>query len=121
MKKIITLATAGIFLLSLQGARAQREVQPPAIPPLLEGQRPLAQPETKEPVAPKKVEAEKTKPKSKAKGTAKAAKPSKKKVAAKKNGNKKKAPKAAKKKGSKATAKTKRPAAEAAAPAGPDE
>lgn len=120
MKKIITLATAGIFLLSLQGARAQREVQPPAVPPLLEGQRPLAQPETKEPVASKKVEAEKAKPKSKAKGTAKAAKPSKKKVAAKKNGNKKKAP-TAKKKGSKATAKTKKPAAEAAAPAGPDE
>ena len=37
MKKIITLATAGIFLLSLQGASAQREVEPPAVPPMLEG------------------------------------------------------------------------------------
>ena len=73
MKKIITLATAGIFLLSLQAARAQREVQPPAVPPMLEGQRPLATPETKEPTAPPKAGEEKAKPaKGKAKGKAQA-------------------------------------------------
>lgn len=67
MKKFITLATAGLFLLNLQGAWAQREVEPPAIPPMLEGQRPLAQPEAaKEPAAPKS-EVEKAKPKSKTK------------------------------------------------------
>jgi hypothetical protein len=49
MKKFITLASAGLLLVSLQGARAQREVEPPAVPPMLEGQRPLAQPETREP------------------------------------------------------------------------
>ena len=67
MKKIITLATAGIFLLSLQTARAQREVQPPAVPPMLESGRPLAQPETKEPAVPKQVEEGKAKAKTKAK------------------------------------------------------
>jgi hypothetical protein len=63
---IISLATAGLFLLSLNGAFAQREVEPPAIPPMLEGQRPLAQPETKEAVPPKP--AEEVKAKGKAKG-----------------------------------------------------
>jgi hypothetical protein len=72
MKRFITLATAGLLLMSLQGARAQREVEPPAIPPMLEGQRPLAQPETREPVAPKQTEVGKAKPKAKAKGKAKA-------------------------------------------------
>ena len=123
MKKIITLATAGIFLLSLQAARAQREVQPPAVPPMLEGQRPLAT-EPKEPAASQKVGEEKAKPAAKATSKGKAAKTTKKKTAAKKNGTKKKAPKVAKKKGTKGAAKTKRPAAEPAAPAetpGPDE
>jgi hypothetical protein len=58
MKKLITVATAGLFLLSLQGVQAQKEVEPPAVPPMLEGPRPLAQPETKEPAAPKKAEPE---------------------------------------------------------------
>ena len=122
MKKIITLATAGIFLLGLQPVWAQREVQPPAVPPMLEGQKPLATPETKEPAAPQKVGEEKAKPAAQAKSKAKTAKT--KKAAAKKNGNKKKAAKVAKKKGTKGAAKTKRPAAEPAAPAGtpgPDE
>ena len=66
MKKFITLASAGLLLFSLQGARAQREVEPPAVPPMLEGQRPLAQPETREPAAPKQTEAGKAKPKAKA-------------------------------------------------------
>jgi hypothetical protein len=118
MKKFITLATAGIFLLSLQGAMAQKEVQPPAVPPLLEGSKPLATPETREPVAPKQVEPEKAK--SKAKGKAKAGPKSKKKAARKKNGKKPKAPKAAKRKSSK-TAKKKHPAAGHAEPSGPDE
>lgn len=123
MKKIITLATAGVFLLSLQAARAQREVQAPAIPPMLEGQRPLATPESsKEPVAPKKVEEEKAKPKSKGKAKTKAAAASKKKkAAAKTNGSKKKAPKVAKKKSAKAATKTKKSVAETAAPAGTTE
>jgi hypothetical protein len=123
MKKMITLATAGIFLLSLQGAWAQREVAPPAVPPMLEGQKPLATPATKEPTAPPKAGEVKAKPtKSKATGTAKATPKAKSKTASAKNG--KKAPKVAKKKGSKATTKTKKPAAEPTAPAppgGPDE
>jgi len=124
MKKIITLATAGIFLLSLQGARAQKEVPPPAVPPMLEGQRPLATPETKEPAAPQKVGEEKAKPPGKVKGKAKTAQTTKKKTAAKKNGNKKTAPKVAKKKGQKGAGKTKKPTGEPATPAGtpgPDE
>jgi hypothetical protein len=71
MKKFITLASAGLLLFSLQGARAQREVEPPAVPPMLEGQKPLAQPETREPAAPKQPEAVKATPKAKATATAK--------------------------------------------------
>ena len=74
MKKFITLASAGLLLFSLQGARAQREVEPPAVPPMLEGQRPLAQPETREPAAPKQTEAGKAKTKAKAKADKKAQK-----------------------------------------------
>ena len=69
MKKFITLASAGLLLFSLQGAMAQKEVEPPAVPPMLEGNKPLAQPETREPVAPKQTEA--VKAKTKAKTTAK--------------------------------------------------
>ena len=57
MKKFITLASAGLLLFSLQAANAQKEVEPPAVPPMLEGQKPLAQPETREPAAPKPTEA----------------------------------------------------------------
>jgi len=65
MNKFVTIAMAGIFVLSLQGpGRAQKEVAPPPIPPLLEGQRPLDHPETKESAAPKKLEEKKAKPKS---------------------------------------------------------
>jgi hypothetical protein len=64
MKKYITLAAAGLFLLSLQPARAQRQVEPPAIPPMLEGQKPLVQPEM--PSSPKQPEAVKSKAKTKA-------------------------------------------------------
>ena len=113
MKKIITLATAGIFLLSLQGASAQREVEPPAVPPMLEGQKPLAAPETKEPAAPQQGQAEKAKPKGKAQT---ASKP-RKKTTSKLTTHKPRAHKAAKTKGSKATTKTKLPAAEPTAPA----
>lgn len=67
MKKYITLAVAGLFLFSLQPARAQRQVEPPAVPPMLEGQRPLAQPETREPAAPKPAETGQAKSKAKAK------------------------------------------------------
>ncbi len=100
MKKFITLATAGLLLLNVPGAWAQRQVEPPAIPPMLEGQRPLAQSETtKEPTAPKS-EVEKAKPKSKAKvGKAPAKK------AAGKKANHKKSSKVAKKKVQKPQAK----------------
>ncbi|MFZ5449368.1 MAG: hypothetical protein ACOZFS_12095 [Thermodesulfobacteriota bacterium] len=67
MKKTLTLATVALFLLSLQPAGAQRQVEPPAVPPMLEGQKPLAQPETREPVASKQPEEAKAKPKAKAK------------------------------------------------------
>jgi hypothetical protein len=104
MKKFITLASAGLLLFSLQGARAQREVEPPAVPPMLEGQRPLAQPETREPTAPKQTEEGKAKTKAKAKtktkAKAKAGKKGQKKAAAKKAVCKK-PPKVAKKKGQK--------------------
>lgn len=64
MNKFVTIAVAGIFVLSLQGpGRAQKEVAPPPIPPLLEGQRPLEHPETKETAAPQKPEAKKAKAK----------------------------------------------------------
>ncbi|MCL4504007.1 MAG: hypothetical protein M1438_19450 [Deltaproteobacteria bacterium] len=123
MKKIVTLAAAGMFLLSLQSVWAQKEVAPPAVPPMLEGQKPLASPETKEPAAPAKAGEEKAKPaKSKAKGKAKANHQAKSKTAHAKNG--KKAPKVAKKKRARAVSKTKKPAAEPTAPAatgGPDE
>jgi outer membrane biosynthesis protein TonB len=53
MKKIITLATAGVFLLSLQGASmAQKEEKTPATPPMIEKQIPTP-PKTEAPPAPK--------------------------------------------------------------------
>jgi hypothetical protein len=122
MKKIITLATAGIFLLSLQGARAQREVAPPTVPPMLEGQKPLATPETKEPAAPQQGQAEKAKPKGKAHTASKPRKKTTckltthKKATSNKSGASTRAHKAAKTKGSKAATKTNLPAAEPAAP-----
>ena len=54
MKKIITLATAGIFLLSLQGARAQKEVEAPAVPPMLPGQSPWPPPKPRNRQRPKR-------------------------------------------------------------------
>jgi len=101
MKKLITWATAGLLLFSLQAARAQKEVEPPAVSPMLEGQKPLAQPETREPAAPKQTEpGVKVKPKAKttAKTKAKVCKTPQKKAAAKKDISKKPA-KVAKKKG----------------------
>jgi hypothetical protein len=102
MKKYITLAAAGLFLLSLQPARAQRQVEPPAIPPMLEGQRPLAQPEM--PSTPKQPEAQKSKSKAKTQTKARTKtrthKQASKKAAVKKKGHSK-SPKAVKKKGQK--------------------
>ncbi len=67
---------------------AQKEVEPPAVPPMLEGNKPLAQPETRGPVAPKQPEAVKAKTKAKTaaktKATAKADKKAQKKAEAKK-------------------------------------
>jgi len=105
MRKILVMATAGIFLLGLKGAWAQKEVKPPPVPPMLESPRPLEVPETKEPAAPTKSGEE-----AKAK-KANAPKKSLKKARAKKDGNKKKTAKASKKKGQKA-AKKKPPAVE---------
>lgn len=76
MKKLITLATSGIFLLSLQGLGwAQKEVNPPAVPPMLEEPRPFQEPEAKGPVAPKTEE--QAKPKVKARSGQKAQKKAK--------------------------------------------
>ncbi|MEW6657755.1 MAG: hypothetical protein AB1424_03755 [Thermodesulfobacteriota bacterium] len=110
MKKIATLAMAGIFVFSLQGpGRAQKEVAPPPISPLLEGQRPLENPETKEPAAPQKAEGKKAKAKSvKNQKKAKVKKPAAKKRQA-----------AAKKKNQKATVK--KPSATTKQQRGPDE
>ncbi len=110
MNKLVTIAMAGIFFLSLPGpGRAQKEVAPPPIPPLLEGQRPLDLPETKEPPSSQKQEEKKAK-----------AKPAKnqKKTKIKKQASKKPQT-AAKKKNQKAGVK-KRPAA-TQRQAGPDE
>jgi hypothetical protein len=104
MKKLITLVSAGLLLFSLQAARAQKEVEPPAVSPMLEGQKPLAQPETREPAAPKQTEPGKVKPKAKTtakpKAKAKACKTPQKKAAAKKEISKKPS-KVAKKNGQK--------------------
>ncbi|MEW6657756.1 MAG: hypothetical protein AB1424_03760 [Thermodesulfobacteriota bacterium] len=67
MRKIVTMATAGVFLLSLQGASlAQKEEKAPAPPPMMEKQAPAA-PKAEAP-APKAPEAKSadTKPKTKA-------------------------------------------------------
>jgi hypothetical protein len=119
MKKFITLASAGLLLFSLHGARAQREVAPPAVPPMLEGQKPLAQPETREPAAPKQTEVGKVKPKAKTKAKTKADKIAQKKAAAKKEICKK-PPKVAKKKSQKIQ-KKKPPEAAPQQQVGPDE
>lgn len=118
MKKFITLATAGLLLLSLQGARAQQEVKPPAIPPLLEEQKPLAHPGTQETAAPKPTKEQKAKPKAKtgtkAKTGKKAVRKSSKKATKKrvvKKESRAKAPKVAREKGRK-NHKKKRPEAE---------
>ena len=86
MKKFITLAIAGLLLFSLEGAWAQREVKPPAVLPILEGQRPLAQPETRKPAAPKQTQEGTAKAKTTANGKtkAKAGKKGQKKAAVKK-------------------------------------
>jgi hypothetical protein len=125
MKRLLAMATAGVFLLSLEGARAQKEVEPPPVPPMLESPRPLEVPETKEPAAPKKSEEGKAKAQ-KAKAGKKSAQKARagKKFAqkAKKSDNKKKTARVKKKKAQKA-AKKKHPAAEPQAfqEEGPDE
>jgi hypothetical protein len=69
MKRFLSLATAGLFLLGLPGSGwAQKEVEPPAVPPMLEGQRPLAHPESRQAASPPKVERKKAKPKAKVRG-----------------------------------------------------
>jgi hypothetical protein len=102
MKKFITLASAGLLLFSLQSANAQKEVEPPAVPPMLEGQKPLDQPETREPAAPKPTEPVKVKPKAKTKAKTKAQTKAK---AGKKANNKTVAKKAVSKKPTKVTKK----------------
>jgi hypothetical protein len=119
MKKFIILASAGLLLFSLEGAWAQREVEPPAVPPMLEGKRPLAQPETREPAAPTQTEAGTPKAKAKSKTKAKAGKKTQKKAAVKKE-NGKSPPKVAKKKSQK-NQKKKPPEAVPKQQAGPEE
>ena len=84
MKKIVTLASVGVFLLSLQGASLAQEKEkapaPPAVPPAVE--KAPAAPEVKAPAATAKEEAKATKKGKKAeKKKAKKAKPKKKKKA----------------------------------------
>jgi hypothetical protein len=119
MKKLITLASVGLFLFSLQAARAQREVPPPAVPPMLEGQKPLAQPETREPAAPKQMETGTAKTKAKAKANIKSDKKAQKKAAAKKATGKQ-SPKVVKKKSPK-NQKKKPPEAAPKQQVGPEE
>src|SRR3989339_730553 len=65
MNKLLTLAMTGIFLLSLQGpVRAQKEMAPPPISPVLEDHQPLEHVETKESTAPGKTQDKKAKVKS---------------------------------------------------------
>ena len=52
MTILLVVTIAGFFLISLKVARAQQEVKPPAVPPMLETPRPLDNLETKEPAAP---------------------------------------------------------------------
>lgn len=118
MKKFITLASAGLLLFSLQGARAQREVEPPAVPPMLEGHKPLAQPETREPAAPKQVDSGKAKTKTKTKAKTRADKKAQKKAAKKAPG--KQSPKVVKKKNQK-NQKKKSPESAPKQQAGPEE
>lgn len=62
MRKWLSLAVTGIFLVSLPlPGWGQREVEPPAVPPILEGQRPLEKPDIAEPSPPKVTEAGKLK------------------------------------------------------------
>lgn len=62
MKKITTTIIAGMFFLSLHGPlQAQKEVEPPAIPPMLEDKPPLVQPEPKASQAPAQAQEQKTK------------------------------------------------------------
>ena len=119
MKKFITLASAGLLLFSLQGAWAQREVPPPAVPPMLEGRKPLAQPETREPAPPKQAEEVKAKTKAKTKTKTKADKKAPKKTVAKKAPGKQ-SPKVVKKKSQK-TQKKKPPEAAPKQQVGPEE
>lgn len=75
MKKLLTIAVTGIFVLSLQGPiRAQEEVAPPPIPPLLEDQRPLEHVETSKPAANRNLKQSKVKSKAKVKAKVKARK-----------------------------------------------
>ncbi|RJR32537.1 MAG: hypothetical protein C4567_18560 [Deltaproteobacteria bacterium] len=128
MKKLLAIAMTGIFALSLHGpVRAQKEVAPPPISPLLEGQKPLQNAETaKDPAAPQKSETKKAKPKA-GKSSKKNSKSSKSGVTKKKQAGKKsqavakkKNQKAGQKTGGQKTSKKKRPA-EPRQPAGPDE
>lgn len=118
MNRLLTLALTGIFVVSLQGPGwSQKEVAPPPIPPLLEGQRPLEHVETKEPAAPRKVKQKKGKVKAKVKAKAKSRR-AKSKAKIKKVAGKKR--QAVTKKKSRKAGKKKRPAV-TRRQAGPDE
>ena len=120
MKKIITLATAGFFLLSLQVVQAQREVAPPAIPPMLEDEKPLVQPQPRQITAPKTTKKKaKTRVKGKSKKARKSAKKGKKKTTVKKKKHHKSS-KVAKKK-SRKSHKKKSPATAPKRQSGPQE
>jgi hypothetical protein len=62
MKAMFTAVLAGMFLVCLQGPmQAQQEVEPPAIPPMLEDRPPLVQPEPKPSHNPAQVREQKPK------------------------------------------------------------
>jgi hypothetical protein len=121
MKKIITLATAGFLLLNLQVVQAQREVAPPPIPPMLEDEKPLVQPQPRQITAPKTTKKKaKTRVKGKSKkASRKSAKKGKKKTTVKKKKHHKSS-KVAKKK-SRKSHKKKSPATAPKRQSGPQE
>ena len=119
MHKYLSLFAAGLLAFSLpHPGWAQKEVAPPAVPPMLEGQRPLEQPETKSPAPPASTDEER----GKAKVKGKSGKKGQSKASADKTGKKKKTAAKSKKKNGKAakSAKKKTSPAPPSAEAVPD-
>ncbi len=77
MNTLLVMAMTGSLLLSLPGSGwSQKEVAPPAVPPILEGERPLEKMEPTEPAVSKKAEEGQAKAKVKGRSGKKAQKKS---------------------------------------------